>query len=77
MTKLSIPVSYHPNVGYVTHSTATLTKTVTALSLEMLRKRVIVAAAMNRRPDEPIAVVLELDPTAQAEHHRRRAAAGL
>jgi hypothetical protein len=71
MTKLKVPVSYHPNVGYVTTSTAALTRTVTALSLTVLRKRVLVVAALNRRPNEPIAVVLELDPTARAEAERR------
>jgi len=71
MTKLSIPVSYNPNVGYVTASTAALTRTVTALSLEMLRRRVLVVAAMNRRQHEPIAVVLELDSSARAEVERQ------
>jgi hypothetical protein len=44
---------------------------VTALLLEHLRRRVLVIAAMNRRPHEPIAVVLELDSSARAEVERR------
>jgi len=77
MTKLQIPVSYRPNLGYVTHSTAMLPKSVTALSLMVLRKRVMVAATKYRRPDEPVSVQFSLDPSAQAENDRRRAAAGL
>jgi len=77
MTKLSIPVSYRPNVGYVTHATHAMPKTMTALSLEGLRKRVLVVAALGRRPNEQIAVTLDLDPTAQAEHDRRRALSGV
>ena len=48
-------------------------KTMTALSLEGLRKRVLVVAE-NRRPNEPIAVVLDLDASAKAEVERRAAA---
>ena len=73
MTKLSIPVSFHPTVGYITHATHAMPKTMTALSLEGLRKRVLVVAE-NRRPNEPIAVVLDLDASAKAEVERRAAA---
>jgi len=37
----------------------------------MLRRRVLVVAAMNRRQHEPIAVVLELDSSARAEVERQ------
>ena len=77
MTRLSIPVSFLPQVGYITHATHAMPKTMTALSLEGLRKRVLVVAAMNRRPNESIAVVLDLDASAQAEHDRRRALSGV
>jgi len=43
----------------------------------VLRKRVMVAAAMNRRPNEPIKIQFALDASAPAECDRRRAAAGL
>jgi hypothetical protein len=37
----------------------------------------LAVAALGRRPDEQIAVTLDLDPTAQAEHDRRRALSGV
>jgi hypothetical protein len=78
MTKLlKVPVSYYPQVGYVTISTHEVPKTVTALSLTGLRKRVMVVAARMRRPNEQIAVMLDLDPAAAAEQDRRRAAVGV
>jgi len=75
MTKLQIPVSYRPGQGYLTKATPALPKSVTALSLMVLRKRVLIAA--TKYQSEPIQVRFALDPSAQAENDRRRAAAGL
>ena len=77
MTKLRIPVSYRPQVGYVTTATHAVPRSLTALSLEGLRKRVLVVAARMRRPNEQIAVTLDLDAAAEAEQDRRRAAEGV
>ena len=77
MTKLRVSVTYQHNVGYVSTATHTCPRSLTALSLEGLRKRVLVVAALRRRASEELMVVLELDPSAQAEYDRRRAAAGL
>ena len=77
MTKLKVPVSFYPQIGYVTTATHAVPRSLTALSLEGLRRRVLVVAALGRRPNEQIAVMLELDPAAEAEQARRKAAEGV
>ena len=78
MTKqVKVNVSYREGVGYVSEANHAITRSVTALSLEGLRKRITVAVLLGRRSNEQIAVTLDLDPTAQAEHDRRPALSGV
>ena len=72
--RLTVSVSFLSSVGYVTEASPELPRSLSALSLEVLRRRVRVAAAL-RRPDQPIEVKLELDRAARAERDRRRAMA--
>ena len=57
MTKqVKVNVSYREGVGYVSEANHAITRSVTALSLEGLRKRIMVVALLGRRSNEQIAV---------------------
>jgi hypothetical protein len=72
VTKLQAPVSFSPSVGYISRSTPDVPRSLSALSLAGLRRRILVVAAVQRRADREIVVQLTLDPAAQAEGERRR-----
>jgi hypothetical protein len=74
MTRIKVNVTFHPGVGYVSVANHVVARSLTALSLEGLRRRVIVATALRRREGEEISVQLELDAAARAELGRRTAA---
>lgn len=71
--KLHVMVSFSPSAGYVSAASPKLPRSFTALSLEMLRRRIVIAF-LHRwgKPDQPVAVHLTLDAAAQAELDRRR-----
>jgi hypothetical protein len=71
MTRLKLDVTYRQNVGFVSQGNHKITRSFVALSLEGLRRKVIVATALKRRPGEEIAVMLDLDEAARAEVERR------
>jgi len=78
MTKqVKVNVSYREGVGYISEANHAVTRSFVALSLGGLRKRITVAALLGRRPNEQIAVLLDLDRAAQREHERRRALSGV
>jgi hypothetical protein len=71
MTRIKVNVTFQSGVGYVSEANPTVARSLTALSLEGLRRKVLVVAALRRRPDEEIAVRLDLDVAARAERDRR------
>jgi hypothetical protein len=71
MTKVKVNVTFHPGVGYVSVANHAVTRSIAALSLEGLRRKVLVATALRRRVGEEISVQLDLDATARAEVERR------
>jgi len=71
MTRVKVNVTYHEGVGYVSVANHKVTRSLAALSLEGLRRKVIVVTALRRRAGEEVSVVLELDPSARAELARR------
>jgi hypothetical protein len=75
MTKLRVAVSFLPSIGYITRASPELPRSLSALSLAGLRRRVRVVAAMQRRQDTPIEVLLELDREAKAARDARRSMA--
>ena len=77
MTRIKVNVGFKPGVGYVSEANHTITRSVSALSLNVLRKRIMVVALQGRKAGEEVAVTLLLDNAAQRECDRRRAAAGL
>jgi hypothetical protein len=71
--QLHVAVSFSPAVGYVSAASHKLPRSLTALSLDGLRRQFVVAFLLRwGKPDQPIAVHLDLDPAAQAEAERRR-----
>jgi hypothetical protein len=70
--RLVINVSFDPARGYTSQACPALNRSFTALSLSVLKKRIQVAAAMQRRADTPVVVELELDRAAGAERDKRR-----
>jgi hypothetical protein len=77
MTRLKVNVGFKPGVGYVSEANHRVTRSISALSLMVLRKKLMVVALQGRKPGEEVAVTLLLDSAAQRECDRRRAAAGL
>jgi hypothetical protein len=73
MIRVKVNVTFQPGVGYISLSNHVVARSLTALSLEGLRRRVIVATALRRREGEEISVQLELDAAARAEVGRRAA----
>jgi hypothetical protein len=71
MTRLKVNVGFREGVGYVSEASPGVTRSLTALSLMMLRKKIMVAALQGRRPGEEVAVTLLLDAAAQREWDRR------
>jgi len=71
MTRVRVNVTYHAGVGYVSVANHKVSRSLTALSLEGLRRKVLLATALRRRAGEEISVVLVLDATARAEVERR------
>ena len=61
MTKLRVPVTFSPGVGYISNATYSSPRSLTAL-----RRKVLVDVALRRRVDEGISVVLDLDASAKA-----------
>jgi len=77
MTRITVQVGFREGLGYVSEANHTVTRSVSALSLNVLRKRIMVVALQGRKAGEEVAVTLLLDSVAQRECDRRRAAAGL
>jgi hypothetical protein len=70
--QLHIAVSFSPTVGYVSAASHKVPRSLTGLSLEGLRRQVVVAFLLRwGKPDQPVAVHLDLDAAAQAEAARR------
>jgi len=76
MTRLKVKIGFREGY-YISEANHQITRSVTALSLKMLRKRLMVIALQGRKAGEEVAVTLLLDNAAQRECDRRRAAAGL
>ena len=72
MTRLKVAVSFQPGVGYISEANHVFSRSLAALSLEGLRKRIMVVAFQRRRAGEEIALTLLLDSAAQREWDRRR-----
>jgi hypothetical protein len=73
MVRVKVHVTFQTGVGFICLSNHVVARSLTALSLEGLRRRIIVATALRRREGEEIAVHLELDAAARAELGRRGA----
>jgi hypothetical protein len=72
--QLHVAVFFSPTLGYVSAASHKVPRSLTALSLDGLRRQVVVAFLLRwRKPDQPIAVHLDLDAAAQAELDRRTA----
>jgi hypothetical protein len=74
MSRIKVNVSFKEGVGYVSVANHEITRSVTALSLARLKRRLL-AVALQGRPDAKIKVTLLLDSAAQREYDRRLAAA--
>jgi hypothetical protein len=70
--QLNVAVTYSPAIGYISQANDHMPRSLSALSLTGLRKRIVVAL-LNRpgRRDRSIAVRLDLDDAARAELQRR------
>jgi hypothetical protein len=69
--KLHVPVSFSPSVGYVSEASPMVPRSLTALSLDGLRRRIVVAVMIWRgRPDLAVDVQFDLDATARAKRDR-------
>jgi hypothetical protein len=73
--KLLVHVTWDPMRGYTSQPCPQLNRSITALSLNVLRKRLLAVAALRRRADTPIEVKLVLDRGARRERDERRAQA--
>jgi hypothetical protein len=72
--RLHVAVTFSPPLGYVSAASHKLPRSLTALSLDGLRRQVVVAFLLRwGKPDQPVAVHLDLDDAAQAEVARRAA----
>ena len=70
---LHVNVSFQPELGYVSAANYHVPRSLTALSIEGLRKRIVVAVLSRPgRREQPVSVHLALDDSAQAEVERRR-----
>ena len=69
--KLVVNVSFDPMRGYVSKSSPQLTRSLTALSLAVLKKRITAAAVLRRKAGTTIDVKLELDRAARAARDER------
>ena len=74
MTRLKVNVSFRGGV-FVSEANHTITRSLTALSLKMLRNMVV--ALQSRQAGEEISLTLLLDSAAQREWDRRRATVGV
>jgi hypothetical protein len=71
--QLNVAVSFSPAIGYISQANDHVPRSLTALSIEGLRKRVVVAfLSRPGKRDRPVSVHLTLDDSAQAELNRRR-----
>lgn len=77
MTRIQVNVGFREGVGYVSEANHKVSRSLSALSLNVLRKRILAVAVLGRKPGKEVAVTLLLDNAAQRECDRRRAAAGL
>jgi hypothetical protein len=50
MTRIKVNVGFRPGVGYVSEASHTVTRSVSALSLMVLRKKLMVVALQGRKP---------------------------
>jgi hypothetical protein len=69
---LRVTVSYSPSCGFVSEANHRVPRSLTAASLDALRRRLIIMI-LSRRRDEPISVRLDLDAAAAQEAARRAA----
>ena len=72
MTRIKVNVTFQSGVGYVSEANPGVTRSLSALSLEGLRKRIMVVALQRRRDGEEVALTLLLDSAAQREWDRRQ-----
>jgi hypothetical protein len=77
MTRIKVNVGFKAGVGYVSEASPGVGRSLTALSLMVLRKKLLAVALQRRKAGEEVAVTLLLDSAAEREWNRRRAAAGL
>ena len=64
--KLRVAVSYSPSVGFISQANHRVPRSLTALSLDDLRRRSVIAVMIWRgRPDLPVNVQFDLDATAR------------
>jgi len=77
MTRIKVNVGYREGVGYISEANHKITRSVSALSLQVLRKKLMVAALQRRVPGEEIALTLLLDAAAQREWDRRLGMTGV
>jgi hypothetical protein len=72
--KLRVEVSYLPSVGFVSQANHRVPRSLTAPSLDDLRRRIVIAVMIWRgRPDLAVDVAFELDEVARAEAARKGA----
>ena len=74
--QLRVAVSFNPSCGYVSEASHRCPRSITALSLDGLRKRILVMLLSRSRQDRTISVQLDLDPSAAQEAARRVAGEG-
>jgi hypothetical protein len=76
MTRITVNVGFREGY-YVSEANHAITKSRSALSLKMLRKRIMVVALQRRKAGEEVALTLLLNSAAQREWDRRQGAVGL
>ena len=71
---LRVAVSFQSDVGYISEANHRVPWSLTALSLDGLRRRIVVLILSRKgRRDRPVLVHLDLDAAAQGERDRRGA----
>jgi hypothetical protein len=70
--QLHVAVSFSPAVGYVSAASYEMPRSLTARSLDRLRRRIVVAFLLRWGKPGPVSVHLDLDPAARAEAERRK-----
>jgi hypothetical protein len=70
--RLHVSVSFEPALGFISAASHKVPRSLTAPSLDGLRRRIVVMVMSRRgRPDVPVIVDLDLDAAAMAEAQRR------